>query len=148
MRAKIRVGVLDDASALKNLDSVVPLDPSRADLIDQWLRTDIVLVAEMEGQVVGYGVFNHAFFHLGQVDMLMVHPDYRGGRIGEQLLEALEQECDTPRMFVTTNLSNQRMQQLLVRMGFAVCGFIDELDPGDPELVFFKRMNRRVMEPG
>ena len=97
-------------------------------------------MAEQDGQVVGYGVFNHAFFHQGQVDMLMLHPDYRGQHIGEQLLQALEEECDTPKLFVTTNLSNQRMQKLLTRLGYTVCGFIDELDPGDPELVFFKRI--------
>ena len=140
MSATIRVGLPSDASALKSLDSMVPVDPTRAGLIDRWLSEDTVRVAELDGQVVGYGVFNHAFFHQGQVDMLMLHPDYRGQHIGEQLLQALEEECDTPKLFVTTNLSNQRMQKLLTRLGYMVCGFIDELDPGDPELVFFKRI--------
>lgn len=70
----------------------------------------------------------------------MVHPDHRGRRIGEQLLRALEEQCDTPKFFVTANLSNHRMQRLLLRMGYAACGYIDELGPGDPELVFVKKM--------
>jgi len=40
-------------------------------------------------------------------------------------------------MWVTTNLSNQRMQRLLAREGFKLSGFV-EIDEGDPELVFAK----------
>jgi ribosomal protein S18 acetylase RimI-like enzyme len=134
----VRRGREADAEALKALDTLVPGDPSRGALIDEWLRHDIVFVAEVDGRAVGYGVFNHAFFRQGNVDMLMIHPDHRGRRIGEQLLRALEASCDTPKLFCTTNASNERMQRLLARTGFATCGFIDELDPGDPELVFVK----------
>jgi len=142
MCVSIRPGTPGDADALKAVDSVVPRDPTRAEYIDAWLRDDTVLVAECEGRVVGYGVFNHAFFRQGQLDMLMVHPDFRGRRIGEHLLFALEVRCDTPKFFVTTNLSNHRMQRLLLRMGYKACGYIDELDPGDPELVFVKQLEQ------
>jgi GNAT superfamily N-acetyltransferase len=140
MNATMRLGAPADAAALKQIDSVVPGDPTRADFIDRWLCEDTVLVAELAGQVVGYGVYNHDFFHQGQVDMLMVDAEHRGGRIGEQLLSALERLCDTPKLFVTTNLSNHRMQRLLLRMGYDACGYIGELDPGDPELMFVKKM--------
>ena len=138
MTATVRRGHEADAEALKALDTSVPSDPKRAALIDEWLEHDVVVVAEVDGRAVGYGVFNHAFFRQGNVDMLMIHPDHRGRRIGEQLLRALEAACDTPKLFCTTNASNHRMQRLLARVGFATCGFIDELDPGDPELVFVK----------
>jgi ribosomal protein S18 acetylase RimI-like enzyme len=142
MKARIRVGKAADAPALKGVDTVVPRDPGRADWIDRWLREDTVVIAEVDGRVVGYGVFNHGFFHQSQADMLMVHPEYRGKRIGEQLLLALEGLCDTAKFFVTTNLSNHRMQSLLQRMGYEACGYIDQLDPGDPEIVFVKTVRR------
>ena len=147
MKAKIRLSAPTDVSALKSIDSVIPVDPPRADFINKWLREDTVVVADLDGRLVGYGVFNHGFFHQGQVDMLMVHPEYRGRRIGEQLLKALEQRCDTPKLFVTTNLSNHRMQRLLLRMGYAACGYIGELDPGDPEFVFVKKMKPGITTP-
>ncbi len=134
----IRNGTAVDAQALKDLDSIVPLEPSRADFIDHWLQHDKVLVAEFDDAIVGYGVFNHAFFHQGQVDMLMLHADYRGRRIGEAIMKALEKLCDTPKFFVTTNMSNSRMLKLLSRMGYRPGGYIHELDPGDPELIFVK----------
>jgi ribosomal protein S18 acetylase RimI-like enzyme len=137
--ATVRRGREADAEALKALDTLIPGDPSRAAFIDEWLEHDVVVVAEVDGRAVGYGVFNHAFFRQGNVDMLMIHPGHRGRRIGEQLLRALEGVCDTPKLFCTTNASNDRMQRLLSRVGFATCGFIDELDPGDPELVYVKK---------
>jgi ribosomal protein S18 acetylase RimI-like enzyme len=70
--------------------------------------------------------------------MLMVCADHRGKGIGESLLLALESACDTSKLFVTTNESNRRMQKLLLRLGYRRCGYIEELDPGDPELVFVK----------
>jgi GNAT superfamily N-acetyltransferase len=147
MKAKIRLSRPTDARALKSADSVVPVDRTRAGFIDEWLREDTVVVAELDGRMVGYGVLNHGFFHRSQVEMLMVHQEYRGRRIGGQLLKALERLCDTSKLFVTTNLSNHGMQRLLTRMGYAGCGCIDELDPGDPELVFVKKVKPGTAKP-
>gem|GEM_PF-5850403 len=39
------------------------------------------------------------------------------------------------------NVGNrQPMQLLLEKSGYSLSGFIDNLDPGDPELVYFKRL--------
>ena len=141
MSISIRPATVEDASAIKALDTVVSLDPSRAAHIDEWLEKDTVLVAELDGKVAGYGVFNHAFFRQSQVDMLMVGENYRGKRIGERLLLELEKLCDTPKFWVTTNLSNHPMQRLLTRLSYRPCGYIDELDPGDPEMIFVKYLS-------
>jgi ribosomal protein S18 acetylase RimI-like enzyme len=138
MGALIRRGIEADASALKDLDTIVPIDPARAECIDHWLREELVLVAEVQGRVVGYGVLDHGFFGQSNVAMLMIDEDYRGRKLGERILRKLEELGDTPKFFVTTNLSNHRMQRLLSRMGYRPGGYIHELDPGDPELVFVK----------
>jgi ribosomal protein S18 acetylase RimI-like enzyme len=69
----------------------------------------------------------------------MVEQDYRGQRIGELLLRHVEGLVRTHQLFVTTNLSNRAMQRLLKRLEYVTCGFIDQLDPGDPEVIFVKR---------
>ena len=53
MEPLIRRGTQADAPVLKDLDTIVPIDPARAESIDRWLRDDPVLVAEVEGRVVG-----------------------------------------------------------------------------------------------
>ena len=55
MKAKIRLSVPADAQALRSVDSAVPADPTRAGLIEKWLREETVVVAELDGRVVGYG---------------------------------------------------------------------------------------------
>jgi ribosomal protein S18 acetylase RimI-like enzyme len=140
MEPLIRRGTQADAPILKDLDTMVPIDPARGESIDQWLREDPVLVAEVDGRVVGYGVFDHGFFGQSNVAMLMIHREFRGRKLGEQLLRKLEELGDTPKFFVTTNQSNHRMQRLLSRMGYRPGGYIHELDPGDPELVFVKNI--------
>ena len=65
---------------------------------------------------------------------------YRGHRRGEELLSHVEQHVQTEKFFITTNLSNHRTQKLMLRMQYVGCGYIDQLDPGDPELVFVKRL--------
>ncbi len=138
MELRIRPTTTDDAHALKDLDTIVPIEPQRAQAIDRWLQNNSVLVAEINGRVVGYGVFDHGFFGQSNVAMLMLHRDYRGQRIGEHILRKLEEFSDTPKLWVTTNQSNHRMQGLLSRLGYRPCGYIHELDPEDPELVFVK----------
>jgi ribosomal protein S18 acetylase RimI-like enzyme len=138
MEPLIRQGTQVDAPAMKGLDTVVPIDLARAESIDRWLGSGSVLVAEVNGRVVGYGVFDHGCFGQSNVAMLMIHQDYRGQKIGEHLLRKLEGLSDTPKFYVTTNQSNHRMQRLLSRMGYRPGGYIHELDPGDPELVFVK----------
>lgn len=136
---KIRKALRLDSHALKDVDTVVPLDPKRAEHIDEWLEHDTVLVAEVDSRIVGYGVYNHTFFRQGTVEMLMLHPEHRGQKLGEHLLLALEELCDTPKLWVTTNMSNHRMQRLLSQLDYEPGGYIHSLDPGDPELIFFKR---------
>jgi len=135
MNLCIRSAKPADAQDLKALDTIVLIDPKRAEAIDRWLHDDPVLVAEVDGRVVGYGVFDHGFFGQSNVAMLMVHQDYRGRRIGECILRKLEELGDTPKFYVTTNQSNHRMQRLLSRLGYRPGGYIHELDPGDPELL-------------
>ena len=149
MEPRIRLATQADALRLKDLDTILPRDSGRADAIDRWLRNDTVLVAEISGCVVGYGVFDHAFFSQSNVAMLMIHKDYRGRRIGEHILRKLEEFGDTPKFYVTTNQSNHQMQRLLSRLGYRLGGYIHELDPSDPELVFVKdiEMAQHLNEP-
>lgn len=140
MKPYVRPGKPSDADALKRLDTTLSGDPGRALSIERWLHDGSVLVAEVEQDIVGYGVIHHRFFHHGFVEMLMVAVHHRHSGVGRAIMEALERRCETPKLFVTTNLSNHPMQQLLKSMNYTPCGYIDQLDPGDPELVFVKTL--------
>jgi hypothetical protein len=53
----------------------------------------------------------------------------------------------TPKLFTSTNESNIPMQQLCERLGYARSGLIENLDEGDPEIIYFKS-NRRAPGAG
>ena len=138
MAPLIRRGVQVDAPVLKGLDAIVALGRARAECTDHWLCDSPVLVAEVEGPAVGYGVFDLGLFGQSNVAMLMIHEDYRGQKIGERILLMLEEFGDMPKFFVATSQSSHRMQRHLSRTGNRPGGCIHGLDPHDSQIVFVK----------
>ena len=52
------------------------------------------------------------------------------------MLRHAQQRHAGTKVYTSTSLSNQPAQALFARCGFRLCGSVDDLDPGDPELVF------------
>ena len=46
-----------------------------------------------------------------------------------------------PKLFTSTNRSNAPMQSLLAKLGYRPSGVIENLDEGDPELVYMKHVS-------
>ena len=44
----------------------------------------------------------------------------------------------TKKIFSSTNQSNKRMQEVFKANGFIQSGFVENLDDGDPEIIYFK----------
>lgn len=137
---KLRKASKADQAAISNCDSIAAKDPARVLQIKDWLEHDLVLLAELKTKVIGYGVLNHSFFRQATIEMLMIHTEYRGQAVGQELMTALEKLCSKEKLWVTTNLSNKPMQKLLSRLGYEPGGYIHALDEGDPELIFYKKM--------
>lgn len=43
-------------------------------------------------------------------------------------------------IFTSTNESNRHMQHVLAKAGYHLAGRIEELDPGDPEIIYVKTL--------
>ena len=139
---EIRPAVEADLEALCSFDQVALLEEARREFIRRSVAAGRCHVAEAGGEAVGYGVLSHDFYGHGFVEMLYVHPGRRRRGAGAALLRHLESLCRTPKLFTSTNLSNLPMQSLLNRAGYALSGVIHNLDEGDPEVVYFKRLRR------
>ena len=131
-----------DADALKILDEVARDEPSRQAYIDRAVESKQCFVALDDSAPVGYAVLSYQFYNNGWVDMLYVGRDSRRRGIGGALLAHVAQHCITPKLFASTNQSNKPMQALLTKAGFEPSGVIHNLDVGDPELVYFKQLDR------
>ena len=125
----------DDLAAMIAVDEFARTHPERADEIAGWVAAGAAFVAERDGAIVGYAALTHAFFHRPFIEMVMVAPAARRGGVGGLLVAHLVQQAGTE-IWTSTNRSNLPMRELLQRTGFTESGFIEGLDPGDPELVF------------
>lgn len=126
-----------DVEKLVGIDSVAAEgDGRRRASIRRWCREGLVTVAEGTSGPVGYCVVEYTFFEQGFVTMLMVAPGARGRGVGARLLESAERSRTAPKLFTSTNVSNQPMQRLLQRAGWNPVGLLHGLDEGDPELFY------------
>lgn len=137
---RIRLADESDVEALCTLDLIALRDDERREFIKRSIASSTCHVAVSGNEIIGYGVLNYSFFGNGSIDMLYVHSKQRRRGAGEALLRHLESLCEKPKLFVTTNLSNLAMQSLLVKLDYVLSGVIHNLDEGDPEIVYFKRV--------
>ncbi|MFE5667001.1 GNAT family N-acetyltransferase [Streptomyces niveus] len=130
----VRRARAEDAGALIAVDSLA--DRRRQAAVRRWCQEGSAVVAEGAAGPVGYCVVEYTFFEQGFVSMLMVAPAARGRGVGRSLLDAVAASCATPKLFTSTNVSNQPMQRLLQRAGWSPVGLLHGLDEGDPELFY------------
>lgn len=137
---RVRRASASESDALMRIDAVaLEGDVARQESIRRWCRQGLAVVAEDASGLLGYCVVEYTFFEQGFVSMLMVAPSARSRGIGRQLLDAVATSCTTPKLFTSTNVSNQPMQRLLHRAGWSPVGLLHGLDEGDPELFYLWR---------
>ncbi len=130
-----------DIQTLFSLDHVAQCDRRRREFITRSVALDCcVVIVAPDDQLAGYGVIDYSFYDQGFVSMVYVSPAHRGHGAATQVLCHLECLCRTSKLFTSTNLSNQPMQALLAKQGYHLSGVIQDLDEGDPEMVYVKRL--------
>ena len=136
----IRSAVESDIETLCSFDLIARDGEERRDFIRREVASGTCFVAVDHGEVIGYGVLNYSFYRNGCIDMLYVHSNHRRRGAGAALIRRMESACRTVKLFTSTNQSNLPMQSLLGKSGYELSGVIHNLDAGDPELVYFKRL--------
>jgi GNAT superfamily N-acetyltransferase len=136
----LRLASITDADAIVAFDRIAASEPTRVQFIYDQITSSACYVAVIEANVVAYAVLNYKFYDNGWIEMLYVHPRFRRQGIGAALIRHLINECRTPKLFTSTNQSNIPTQRLLATLEFERSGFIENLDEGDPELVYFKQL--------
>jgi ribosomal protein S18 acetylase RimI-like enzyme len=135
-----------DIDALHALDVLARADAHRRELITRAVAQGQCWVSvSAGGPIAGYGVMDYSFFENGFVAMLYIAPGYRRQGAGRRLLQHLGGQCQTAKLFTSTNLSNLPMQALLAQAGYQLSGVVHNLDEGDPELVYVKYLGQRRM---
>lgn len=135
----IRSGLAGDAAYMKALDALIPGRTRSRDWYDGAVRSGEALAATLDGKFAGFAIHHRHFFERDFLSLLVVEPMCRRRGVASALLAAVVARCDNRELFTSTNRSNAVMLAALTRWGFIPSGRIDNIDPGDPELVFLKR---------
>ena len=144
----VRPAVPSDVAAIEAVDPAASTDEGRRGFIAERVAAGQTLVALHGDAVVGYLVLDYSFFARGFVALLCVDPSRRRRGIGRALMRHAEGACRTPVIFTSTNLSNVPMQRLLEALGYRRSGMVDDLDPGDPEAFYSRRLDPRASSVG
>jgi GNAT superfamily N-acetyltransferase len=141
MDLAIRFTQDEDLAALFALDHLAQEENAeRREYIHQAMQTKTCLTAFWKGLAAGYGVLEYSFFGCGFISMVYIGAAYRRFKIGQSLVAEMEQLCRTDKLFTSTNHSNLPMMALLSKMGYSLSGVVYNLDEGDPEMIYFKKL--------
>ena len=137
---KIRDATESDVAAMYPVDHMAAEEGSRRQHIREWVDAGRAIVALIDDVVVGYAALEYTFFSNGFISMLMVDRANRRKGVATALVEHLEEMCETDKLFTSTNESNKPMQRLMQSMSYEPSGTVFNLDEGDPELFYVKRL--------
>ena len=143
MSLPIRLAATADSDAICAIDPRVADTPDRRPFIERAIAAGECYVAGAGGAIVGYAVFDRSFFEQPFVALLHTDEPRRRRGIGAALMRHIESICTEEKLFTSTNESNTPMQRLCDKLGFVQSGRIENLDEGDPEIVYFKRLREK-----
>lgn len=138
MSLHVRRATAADTGAICAIDPRVSDDSSRRPFIERAIAASDCYVAADGDTICGYVVFDRSFFEQPFVSLLVVDGSRRRRGIGSALMRHIESICPGVKLFTSTNESNTPMHRLCERLGYVKSGYIDNLDEGDPEIVYFK----------
>jgi ribosomal protein S18 acetylase RimI-like enzyme len=137
----------EDFEHICALDETVHGRPARRKLIGEALAQGRISVARVDGTIRGFVIADESFFDQFYVRLLMVHQDFRRRGLASTLMRAAELDCQTEKLFTSTNQSNIPMQRLCDRLGFVKSGYVENLDEGDQEIIYVKLLAPRQPNP-
>jgi GNAT superfamily N-acetyltransferase len=135
---RVRLAGTRDRRFFLVIDPQAGLDLARREAVDAAIAARTCWIGERAGNPAGYGILSRKFFSRGFVELVYVKSDERRKGVATAILRAIEETIGEDRLFTSTSESNLPMRTLLGKCGYRPSGKIDNLDPGQPELVFVK----------
>jgi RimJ/RimL family protein N-acetyltransferase len=124
------------------LDKIEHVELRREEKITKAILNDECFFILENNQIVGFVIFDYRFFDQGWIELIIIKEEYRGKGIGAKAFDLICAKCKSDKVFTSTNHSNNRMQRALEKAEFSFAGEIKGLDEGDPELFYFKKLDK------
>ncbi|WP_155590995.1 GNAT family N-acetyltransferase [Lysinibacillus cavernae] len=121
---------------LCTIDQEVIGDQSRGDEIRKAIEEKRCLLYQSAKGIAGFLLFTDDFFGHCFISLVIVKLSERRKGVASALIHAYVNRAKTTKVFSSTNQSNTNMQRVFPTLGFVKSGFIDNLDEGDPEIIY------------
>lgn len=136
-RVEVRLGGDSDVRWCAEMEPEVP-----EDLVTSAVSAKDVVVAERDGDLLGYLRLEWFWSRIPYIAMIRVKESFRGAGIGKQMLAFLEQRLieDGHAFVLSSSTANEDAPQQWHRSaGFEECGFIDGLNENGVGETFFRK---------
>ncbi|HEY0088762.1 MAG TPA: GNAT family N-acetyltransferase [Candidatus Lokiarchaeia archaeon] len=131
---------ISELENIQKIDKIAVNNSERINTIKISIDNNQCLIAKADNKVAGYLVFNKSFYHNNFIDLLIVDQLFRRQGIGTALIRFYENIIKKGKIFTSTNKSNVIMQKLMNKLGYIKSGIVYNLDEGDPEMIYFKKL--------
>ncbi len=129
---------LEDVENIIAVDREVTGNDSRREHIKKAVEDDRCIVVICESKIVGFLIFDTNFFNNSFISLIIVSPKARRKGYATSLMDYFVNISPTEKVFSSTNQSNKDMQKVFIANGFKQSGVVENLDEGDPEIIYFK----------
>jgi GNAT superfamily N-acetyltransferase len=138
---EVRPPEAGDVEAIMGLAAEV-VSPERAGpFVRSHVESHHLLVADHDGEVVGFIAYRTDWFQCTFVSMVCVEKEHRRRGFARALYRAVEGISPGPRLFSSTEETNAVSIRMHTALGFIPSGHIDNLPQGYRELLFYKRLH-------
>lgn len=127
----------EDLEKIVQLDRGVIGNESRREGILRAIGLGNCLIVKEGDGIAGFLLYDTHFFECTFISLIIVSPAKRRLGYASSLLEYVMNISPTRKVFSSTNQSNVGMQQVFTSNGFIRSGIVENLDEGDPEIIFY-----------
>ncbi|MCM3124327.1 MULTISPECIES: GNAT family N-acetyltransferase [unclassified Mesobacillus] len=129
---------MPDLQAIVQIDSEMIGNTSRRNMIENAIKQEHCILVKENNEAAGFAIYDTNFFECTFISLVIVSPGKRRKGYASQLLNELVRTSPTEKVFSSANRSNLSMQKVFEANGFVESGIVENLDEGDPEIIYFK----------
>ncbi|MED1862225.1 GNAT family N-acetyltransferase [Fictibacillus nanhaiensis] len=130
-----------DLYKIIELDKKMIGSDHRKEEINQAIKEERCFIMYQEEKIAAFLIYHTHFFDCCFISLIMVDPEHQRKGLASSLLTHMTEVSPTTKLFSSTNESNESMKKVFLKNQFKKSGFVDNLDEGDPEIIYFKRCN-------
>ncbi|MED1602720.1 GNAT family N-acetyltransferase [Alkalihalophilus marmarensis] len=129
---------------MTDLDKIIYIDRevignnSRGEMIKKAIELEHCIIVKEEDAITGFLIYDTNFFGCSFILLIIISPSKRRKGYASKLIEYMMDHSPTQKVFSSTNRSNVNMQKVFKKNGFTESGIVENLDEGDPEIIYFR----------